>query len=298
MTARCLLLLGASGRLGATVRRTAPPNWRLDVPTRIELDLQRLASGDTGPLEARLAHAPPEVVLNTAAMAGVDACEVQREEATAVNALAPAVLAKVCARAKVPLVHVSTDYVFGGIGSQRTGPYAENAVQCPAQHYGATKAEGERGVLDAGGRAHVVRLSWIYGSAARAFLDHVLGQVDGSGQAVAVFGAQRSRPTPATSVSKWLLALCDLLARGQAAPSILHPVSGPSASRNQWARAILDDQGHDQVPITEAPMQVRGFSKTAVRPVDSRLDGTATMRWAEQVGMPALLDWRDSPSSN
>jgi len=296
VTRHRLLLLGASGRLGSTLLREAPAHWRVDSPSRVELDLGRLAAGDTSRLQARLAADAPAVVLNAAALAGVDACEVDRDEARDVNAIGPAVLAAACAGAGIPLVHVSTDYVFGGPRAAQPGPYPECAVPCPAQHYGETKAEGERRVLDAWKRAHVVRLSWIYGSTARAFLDYVLGQVDGSGRPVSVFSAQQSRPTPASSASRWLFALCALLAMGEEAPSILHPVGGPSASRMQWARAILDARGHGELSIHDQPMRVAGFEKAALRPVDSRLDGSETLRWASTVGMPGLVDWRECPA--
>jgi len=293
---RRLLLLGATGRLGSALRDGALEGWDVDAPARRELNLRGLAMGDTAGLDGRLGGEGPTVVLNAAALAGVDACEVDREGARAVNATGPAALAEACARVGVPLVHVSTDYVFGDPSVSGAGPYPEDAAPCPAQFYGQTKAEGEARVLRAGNRAHVVRLSWIYGPTSRAFLDHVLGQVDGSGQPVSVFSAQQSRPTLAPSAAAWLIALCDHLAGGGTAPSILHPVGGPSASRSQWARAILDARGYEGLALVDQPMRVPGFEAAAVRPLDSRLDGEATTHWATDVGLPRLVDWRECPA--
>ena len=284
-----LLLLGGTGRLGSAVLREAGTWASLAVraPTRDEADLARLtADGARALVDPELI----DVVLNCAAAAHVDRCETQRDEAHAVNAVAPGLLAEACARVGLPFLHISTDYVFGG----GAGPYAEDAAPCPVQHYGVTKAEGERRVLAAGGRGTIARVSWLFGPGATPFADWVLGQVDRA--EAAVFAEQQSRPTWIPGLASWLLDVCSVLEHGSFAPRILHPAGGPHASRAEWARAILDARGHHDVRVVS-----QSSPPPAPRPSDSRLDSTRTDDWvlatfADPFGtspLPRIPDWRD-----
>ena len=153
---RGLLLLGATGRLGRPLLAAARQQWLVEAPGRGELDLRTATESELGRLIER---SGVEAVLNAAALAGVDACERSRSEAMVVNGEAPGRLARACRSAGVPLVQVSTDYVFGGDGEQ--APYAEDASPAPVQHYGRSKARGEREVLDSGAAASVVRVSCV-----------------------------------------------------------------------------------------------------------------------------------------
>jgi dTDP-4-dehydrorhamnose reductase len=185
----------------------------------------------------------------------------------------------------VPLVHISTDYVFG----DAPGPFAEDAAGGPVQHYGESKRRGELAVLAAGGRAVVVRGSWLFGRTSSAFSDYVLGQVDGSGSPVRVHTRQQSRPSALHALAPWILAVAARLADGEAVPTILHPAGGPCATRREWALAILDAAGHAAIPIVD---QGEDGRMRAPRPLDSRLDGTMTSAWSEECGLPSLGDWR------
>ncbi len=266
------LVLGGTGRLGASLLRRRPAR----APTRAELDVAR---ADESALARWVRGA--SVVLNAAALADVDGCELRRDEAVAVNATFPGRLAAVCARLGVPLLHVSTDYVFGG----GAGPWAEDAAPCPVQFYGETKARGEALALAHG--ATVVRVSWLFGPGASPFADHVLRQAAAGGP-VAVFVGQRSRPTPLEGLAPWLLAVADHRAAGGPTPPILHAAGGPAAGREDWARAILDAGGF-------AGMEVVAQGPGALparRPDDSRLDATRTTAWSRSVGLPPLPDWR------
>lgn len=263
-----VLLLGSTGRLGRFV--AARPGVR--PLRRDQLDLADPAADFDR-------HLDVVAVLNCAAFAAVDACEQRPEEAHAVNAGGPSRLARACAARGVPLLHVSTDYVFGG----RQGPYVEVDARCPVQAYGRSKGLGEEAVLAAGGT--VARVSWLFGPGIAGFPDFVRGQLDG--EAVAVWADQASRPTWAPGLAAWLLAVARRLPAGDV-PRILHPTGGPSASREGWARALLDAVGRPELPVVAGPAP----RLAAQRPADSRLDGRATSAWSDQLGIAPIDDWR------
>ncbi len=267
------LVLGGSGRLGSVLTATRPTV----APTRAELDL---STADDEQL-ARWIR-PASAVINAAAMARVDACEDRTEETERLNATLPGQLARLCAALDVPLIHISTDYVFGDV----VGPFAEDAPRGPVQAYGASKARGEVAAL--AHRATVVRISWLFGAQVGPFREHVLRQAPSG--SVGVFANQHSRPTSMASLAGWLFALADHLAAGGAAPSILHPAGGPTASRADWARVILAARGWAEVEVVDQGTP----TLPARRPDDSRLDASSTTAWAMSVGLPLIEDWRDA----
>ncbi len=286
------LLLGATGLLGRAVVAAGD----VIVPDRERADLAVATVDDWKQL---LRAADATSVLNAAAMARVDRCESEIERASAVNAIGPGRLALACADVGVPLVHVSTDYVFGDHRRRGPGPYGERARHGPVQSYGATKAQGEKLVLSQGWYTTVVRVSWLFGPDGDPFGRFVLGQVtDGT---VAVIKAQQSRPTWVPDLARWLLDVCAALEADAAGatdragaprvPPILHPTGGPAVDRGSWARAVLDARGLTDVVVVDqgAPPS----TLVAARPADSRLDGAATAEWCEARGIAPILDWRD-----
>jgi dTDP-4-dehydrorhamnose reductase len=281
---RTVLILGGTGRLGGALASAARPSWTVHTPSREELDLE-----DGGFLDhlVLLEDLAPDVVINAAAMTHVDRCEERPEAAMAINAVGPGLLGAACENFGIPLVHVSTDYVFG----DGEPPYTPGDSVCPVQHYGITKARGEREVLDSGARAVVARVSWLFGPDGCTFDRWVLEQVEGADSRVGVLTWQRSRPTWIPTLAQWLLAVAERLVAGVETPSILHPAGGPWASRAEWARRILDANGHDSIPVGEQAEAI-WTRHAARRPVDSRLDAAATQVWAEQVGLPRIGDWR------
>ena len=282
-----LLILGATGRLGRALATAAMEDLEFLALSRDWLDLETATAREVYELIDDLARA---AVINAAAAALVDECEANQDRALAVNATAPGHLAAACERLGVPLIHISTDYVFG----DRPGPFTEDAATGPVQWYGETKRRGERAVLDAGGRACVARVSWLFDHGDWSFADYVLGQVSEGAEAVAVRMRQQSRPTHTPSLARWLVALAVHLAGGGDAPKILHPTGGPAASRAVWARALLDANELPDIPVVDqGDTPGPGFA-LAKRPDDSRLDGDATAAWAASVGLPPLEDWREA----
>lgn len=282
-----LLILGGTGKLGLAVVEAAAEEVEFLALGRDWLDLQSTTAEHVHELIDDLG---PAVVINAAAMAWVDVCETERDAALAVNATGPGHLAAACAALDVPLIHISTDYVFG----DRPGPHPEDAPTGPVQWYGETKRRGEQAVAAAGGRGCVARVSWLFGPTAPGFDDFVLDKAEEGAQSVGVFAWQQSRPTFLPSLARWLVALAMHLGSGGEAPSILHPGGGPGASRAEWARAVLDANGFGEVDVVDQGDDDQDGAVVARRPADSRLDATATARWAASVGLPAMPDWRNA----
>jgi dTDP-4-dehydrorhamnose reductase len=295
VSARRLLLLGGTGRLGSALQRCAPPQWSVIAPGREQLDLARAEIRDW---QHWIKATAPDVVLNAAAMAGLESCEEDPYGASDVNAEAPGRLARACALEVVPFLHISTDYVFGDASDGNSAPYAEDAPHCPLQRYGQTKAEGESAVLDARGRSSVVRVSWLTEPREGNFASYLLGQVRDGAKQVAVLAQQRTRPTITSGLSRWLFAVAERLASGAQVPKILHPSGCEPVTRVAWAEALLDHFGYGWLRVVDDPNQldcpehaVQSPTQGALRPRDSSLDVTKTMAWSRAQGLPELGDW-------
>lgn len=249
-----VLVLGGEGQLGqALARRGARAVGRgvVDVtcPTTVA---------------AALARVRPSLVVNAAALTSVDGCEGRRSEAFAVNGAGAAYVAAACAAAGVPLVHVSTDYVFGGLGA----PFAPDAPPSPLQVYGASKLAGEQAVRAAGGRWAIVRTAWLFGPDRRGFVAGVLaGAADPRGlRVVEAWG----NPTPVDGLADTLLALAASGPWGR----VWHAAGDWDATWADLAELVLAATGR-RAPVGRVPPGSR--TAPARRPVDSRLDVRATV---------------------
>jgi dTDP-4-dehydrorhamnose reductase len=150
-----LFLTGGEGQLGTELIRLASvAGVETAAPTMAEMDLT-----DPGNVEGLFSSFRPTAVINAAAYTAVDRAETEPDLAFAVNAAAPAHLARLCARAGIPLLHVSTDYVFDG---RKRTPYLEEDPVCPLGVYGRSKAEGEAAVRHELREHLIVRTAWLY----------------------------------------------------------------------------------------------------------------------------------------
>jgi dTDP-4-dehydrorhamnose reductase len=156
-----ILLAGAGGQLGRCLPAACK---RHDVTalTHAELDIT-----DAAKANAAIAHYRPELLINAAAFNDVDGAESQTAEARAVNATGPGVLATAAAARAIPLLHVSTDYVFDGTVRR---PYHEYDQTNPLSAYAASKLAGEEAVRSANPRHYVVRTAWLYWERGKNFL--------------------------------------------------------------------------------------------------------------------------------
>lgn len=284
-----LLVTGAAGQLGRTL--LARCAGRPDVPfargaARAELDLtDPFAVRDTLQTWARVVRADSVkhrlVVVNAAAWTAVDDAEAREEEAFAVNAAGPAVLAAACAEVGARLLHLSTDYVFAGDGHE---PYDVDDPTDPRTAYGRTKLAGEQAVREVHpDGSWVVRTAWLYGDTGPSFV-HTMAALERSRETVDVVDDQVGSPTWTRDLADAVLAL----AVSDVPAGVLHATNGGSTSWCGLAKAVFEELGADPGRIRATTSAA--FPRPAPRPAWSVLSGES---W-ERAGLPTLRPWREA----
>jgi len=283
-----VLVPGGSGQLGRDLAALASPSVDVVAPGSAELDVtvtgQVLAAVGALAERAREAGSAP-VVVNAAAYTAVDAAETDEERAFAVNADGPRVLAAACASRRVPLIHVSTDYVFPGDASR---PYEPSDELGPRSAYGRTKAAGEDAVLGSGASSWVVRTGWLYGRSGSNFVK-TMARLESSRPELSVVDDQVGGPTWTADLAAGLLELASRVASG-AGPSqrILHCTNAGSVSWCGFARAIFEHLGAD--PSRVRPCTSAEYPQAATRPAYSVLSPAS---WPA-AGLTPMRPWEDA----
>jgi dTDP-4-dehydrorhamnose reductase len=263
-----ILLTGAGGQLGLAVRQVFTRHELLP-RTHAELDVAEPAA-----VEAALEALRPELVLNAAAYTAVDRAEDEPEAAARGNQLGPRVLAEATARRALPLLHVSTDYVFDG---EKGAPYVESDATHPLGVYGASKLAGEEEVRRANPRHYVARTAWLYGPVGRNFATSICGAAAREPK-LRVVDDQWGSPTYAPHLA---VALEQLLATG--AYGTHHLANAGVASRCEFAQALLAALG-SATPLEPIP--------TSVWPTRARRPRNTALATERRTGI-ALPDWRE-----
>src|SRR5260370_5673924 len=188
------LLLGGTGQVGEEFRALAMPDGvEVVAPSRSALDLE-----DADAIVRIIAAEPWSVVINAAAYTEVDRAESEEAVAFAVNAGAPSRLAAETGRRGIPLVHISTDYVFDG---RKGAPYVELDKAAPLNVYGRSKLAGEHGVRAANPRHVILRTSWAYSPYRKSFVKTIL-RLAAERDRLAIVAAQRGCPTAACGIAQ------------------------------------------------------------------------------------------------
>jgi len=274
------LVTGARGMLGqdlvTVLRRHREQVTGVD---RADLDVR-----DEGAVRTALLAGRPEVVVNCAAWTAVDGAEAQEDAALQVNGHGAANLAAACAASGTRLVHLSTDYVFGGTVFGGTGqrPFAEDDAPAPGTAYGRTKLAGELAVLRLLPLAgYVVRTAWLYGALGPNFVRTMI-RLAGERPAVDVVTDQRGQPTWTVDVAEQIFALVS----SGAEPGVYHAASSGETSWFGLAREVYRLLGAD--PERVRPVTSASFPRPAARPAYSVL-GHARQAAA---GIEPIGDWR------
>lgn len=236
-------------------------------------------------LARALEAARPALVINAAAYTAVDAAENDALAAIAINRNGAWALAHRCAYFGIPLIHISTDCVFGDAAAG--DPVDENAPTAPLSVYGQTKADGEAKVLNAHNQACVVRVSWLFDDGADSFIGKMLRAAHQQGE-LSIVADEWGRPTPVTDLAASLVRLASLLAGGKDVPRILHMGPEHPVSRFEWAQEIFAASQEAGGPSPElTAISATQFQTPARRPRGLVLDVT---RAAALLG--AMSDWR------
>jgi dTDP-4-dehydrorhamnose reductase len=197
------LLLGAGGQLGQEIiARAGASDIEVMARARGQTDITSSAM-----VEGALGETRADIVVNAAAYTNVDKAETEQDQAFAVNATGPAVIAAACAKAAIPLIHVSTDYVFDG---KKATPYIESDTAAPLGVYGASKLAGESAVRERHKKHVILRTSWLYGKYGTNFLKRILRLADERDE-LRVVADQRGSPTSTVDLAEVILALAPRL---------------------------------------------------------------------------------------
>jgi len=223
-----LIIVGAGGRLGAALLR----EWRNDFDV-VGFNHAQLDLGEPDQMRTTLGALQFDVLINTAAQTNVDRCETHREEAFALNAEAPRVLAEICAGRTARFIHISTDYVFDG---KKREPYTEEDEAEPISVYGESKREGERRALEANESALMVRVSWVFGPDRPSFVDWAIDQAREREQ-VSAIADKWATPTYTLDLAKLLKPL---FANQKQVSGILHLANSGECSWQEYAQCALD----------------------------------------------------------
>jgi dTDP-4-dehydrorhamnose reductase len=267
------LLFGGTGQVGEEFRALAMPDGvELAAPSRDALDLE-----DADAIARVMAAEPWSVVINAAAYTQVDRAEGEEAVAFAVNAGAPSRLAAETGRRGIPLVHISTDYVFDGT---KGAPYIEQDRVAPLNAYGRSKLAGEHGVRAANPRHVILRTSWAYSPYRTNFVKTIL-RLAAERERLAIVADQRGCPTAARDIAR---ACLDIAMRCASDPErapygVYHFAGAGEASRFELAQAIVDmSSGRRAKSPQVVPIRTCEYPTPATRPPDARLDCTAVVR--------------------
>jgi dTDP-4-dehydrorhamnose reductase len=260
-----ILVLGGHGQLGTElVIRAGEAGVPLTAVGHSEVDV-----ADPKTIARAVAKYRPSLVVNAAAYNNVDRAESQAAQAQRTNALGASVAAAAAKRAGVPIIHISTDYVFDG---RKTTAYVEDDPVGPLSAYGRSKEKGEEGVRNGHPQHLILRTSWLYGIHGANFLKTVV-RLAAERDSLGFVAAQRGTPTSTPELAKAILTAAEAIAGGAQCWGTYHVAGKGAVSRHGMATAIVAAQARftgRNPPIAVIPVP----EGAAPRPANSALDSS------------------------
>ncbi len=255
-----LLVFGRTGQVARELQHLAPV-------LALGRDVADLAQ--PGACAAAIQAHRPRAVINAAAYTAVDRAEGEADLATAINGAAPAEMALACAALNIPLVHISTDYVFAGTGHH---PWAPSDMAQPANAYGRSKWAGEQGIRASGCTHAILRTSWVFSAHGTNFVKTMLRLSDTRDQ-ISVVDDQIGGPTPARAIAAACLAIAGQLQEAPEKTGTYHFSGAPDVSWCAFARAIFAQAAR---PTRVQAISTSAYPTPAARPLNSRLECNTT----------------------
>nr|WP_314262206.1 dTDP-4-dehydrorhamnose reductase [uncultured Devosia sp.] len=281
-----LLVTGRTGQVvTALIERGAARGVQIIAMGRPELDLANPQEG-----LFRIAEARPDAIVSAAAYTAVDKAETEADLAERINAHGPAALARLAGELGIPIIHLSTDYVFDG---SKPSPYVESDKTNPLGVYGATKLAGERAVASATHNHAILRTAWVYSPFGNNFLKTML-KLAATRPELRVVDDQRGNPSSAFDIADAVIKIAaNLIDRpnDQALRGTFHMTGTGEASWADFAMEIFAHSaslGGPSASVTR--IGTTDYPTPAKRPANSRLD-TTKLRSIHGTTMP---DWRTS----
>lgn len=283
-----LLIAGWHGQVARALIEAAPsrPEIKALAAGRPALDVR-----DPRSIERAFGDISPDIVINTAAYTAVDHAETDADAAFALNRDGAALLARAAARRNIPIIHLSTHYVFDG---SKPAPYDESDATCPATVFGRSKLEGEHAVRGANPRHVVIRTGWVFSPAKGTFVPKIL-EAANRGETVRVVADQRGNPTYAPHLASAILDVArDIAASRSVEPAwgTYHAAGSGTASWHDFAREIVSASASGDGCSIE-PIGSSDYPASAPRPRNSELD---CAKFERTFGL-RLPPWREGVAS-
>lgn len=279
-----LLVTGRTGQIARSLAERAPQH-DVDVVLlgRPDIDLEQPET-----LGAAIAAHKPDIIVSAAAYTAVDKAETERDLAMAINAKAPGAIGAIAAELDVPVIHLSTDYVFPG---DKASPYVETDPTGPNSVYGLSKLEGERALIAATPNHLILRVAWLYSPFGANFVKTML-RLAGDRDEISVVADQHGNPTSTLDVADAILRASSQLGTGDAAKrGVFHLVAEGEANWAEFATEIFKcSERHGGPSAKVIPITSAGYKTAAQRPANSRL---ATDKF-QQAFDTRLPHWRQS----
>lgn len=281
-----IVVTGREGQVARSlIERARGSDFHIELLGRPELDL----GGPPELIVEAVKAAKPDVLISAAAYTQVDKAEGERTIAFAVNEQGPRALARAARALDVPLVHLSTDYVFEGA---KTSPYLENDATFPTGVYGASKLAGEQAVLEEHRNSAILRTAWVYSPFGANFVKTML-RLARDREEIGVVADQRGNPTSALDIASGVLRVTANLVGGDDASQrgVFHMTATGDASWAEFAEAIFSASAEAGGPTARVrPIRTEDYPTPAQRPANSRLD-SSKLAGAHGVRLP---EWRSS----
>ena len=211
----------------------------------------------------------PRAVINAAAYTAVDKAESEENLANVINGDAPSAIASECADLDIPLVHISTDYVFDGLG---TAPWSVTDTPNPKNAYGRSKLKGEQAIKASGCVHAILRTSWVVSAHGNNFVK-TMRRLSETRDRITIVDDQIGGPTCARDIAQTCISIAEQLIEDPSTSGIYHYSGQPNVSWCQFANAIFEQMDCKTIA---SPIPTTQYPTTALRPLNSRLDCKAT----------------------
>jgi len=264
-----ILIAGGDGQVGSEFAGCAKSlDEKIEVYNlgRQQLDVTQIAS-----IRNVIKSLNPSVVVNAAAYTAVDRAEEESDLAFAINRDGAGNLAEICAQNDIPLIQISTDYVFDG---KKTDAYVETDNVNPLSVYGESKLEGEQRVQEKIEKHIILRTSWVFGPFGKNFV-YTMIRLAGQKKELRVVNDQFGCPTSAFSIANAILKICESISSSKKFDwGIYHFCGSPETNWFEFSKSIIENsrQGRDYLVEQIVPVSTAEYPTAAVRPQNSVLN--------------------------
>ena len=265
MQVKKVLVTGGNGQLGLSLAKNSISFPALNI---IPADIEEMDISRAEQVHEFYRETMPGLVVNCAAYTAVDRAEDDRETAFGVNKTGPANIASACLEYSIPLIHVSTDYVFSGKGEN---PCRENDITDPVTVYGKSKLEGENEIIRSGVNGIIIRTSWLYSEFGQNFVKSMVN-LGKTKKEIGVVSDQTGSPTYAGDLAMAILNIAEKFfayLENTSPAEIFHYSNRGVCSWKDLASLVMQEYG---LNCRVRPVSTSEFPRRAPRPAYSVLD--------------------------